>query len=326
MISEQGLDRILGEKGVIAFVSEIHGNIEALEAVSAVIQSYDNLERIVCLGDIVGYGASPNEVVELFRELEQTHTIDYCMGNHDAGALGICKFVDLSNEEDLARLREAFGVETLPQIVRALKEQSPKRFSPVKKLAKDSVDWTSKALTQKNKDFLLERLKESIKLDEETLCVHASPREPIFEYVRDPKFALYAFESTNMNGISVCFIGHTHIPVLWRLRREDRMSFAGSVVVLSKPERIVPRTEPLVLETEEFVYLVNAGSVGQPRDGIPRACFVLYDREAHSLEYVRIPYDIERACHKIISAGLPAELAQRLGMADAEAGVIQPDD
>jgi len=308
---------------MIAVLSEVHGNLEAFEAVSKTLESYDSIQKLVCLGDVLGYGPNPNEVVDLFRRLEERFEIAYCMGNHDAGALGLCEFIDLSDPDDIVIVKTKLGLDSIAQIIRALSDPKNRTFSPVKKTARDSNRWTKATLSDASRQFLAERLKESLKLDETTLCVHGSPRGSVYDYVRDQKYAAKAFESPAMTGISICFVGHTHIPAIWRLRKEDRMSYAGSVILLAPPDRITPGTSPLELDTGRNCYIVNVGAVGQPRDGNPRACFVLYDPDAKTVEYVRVPYDVETTKKKIVSVGLPEELANRLGSADAEPGVVQ---
>jgi len=108
----------------------------------------------------------------------------------------------------------------------------------------------------------------------------------------------------------VCFVGHTHFPVIWRAPRNDRMSYAGNVVLVSEPECLFDTCHKL--DTAQYRYIVNAGAVGQPRDGDARACYVIYDSDADTITYVRLEYEVTKTQQKILRAGLPAQLAERL--------------
>lgn len=228
-----------------AIISDIHGNLEALQATLERIETL-HVGRIVCLGDIVGYGASPNECVELLRERK----IRSVVGNHDKAVTG---------------------------------ELSIESFSIVATLG---VEWTQSVITKSNKEFLKE-LQYTAEIDD-TLFVHSSPDLPqYFRYLftqEDAEGSFHAFDT------SICFIGHTHRPAVFC---EDRVS---SQLVSGKR------------------FIVNVGSVGQPRDGDSRGCFVLFDDETFSIEYVRVEYDVNTAADKIIKAGLPQKLADRLAL------------
>ena len=154
--------------------------------------------------------------------------------------------------------------------------------------AKVSTRWTANQLTNKSKDYLLSL---DFKFSNENfLLVHSSPSDPkswnyiLTEY--DAKQEFKYFEQP------VCFIGHSHFPVIFSKKGFTRKS--------------------KVKLDDSNKYIVNVGSTGQPRDGDARACFCLYDREHKKVEYIRILYDIKTTRDKIVDAGLPMFLADRL--------------
>ncbi|HEY2955306.1 MAG TPA: metallophosphoesterase family protein [Candidatus Eisenbacteria bacterium] len=236
---------------VHAILSDIHGNLEALEAV------LEDLERVkpasvACLGDFVGYGASPNECIERLRP----RLAEAVVGNHDLAAVGRLALNGFHADAAVA------------------------------------ARWTDGALTPENRAYLeslpLERIWHGARL------THAAPAAPAsWRYVlsaRDAKVELAAF------GERVCFIGHTHFPCTFeRDAAELRYS----------------RAEAFPLEPGHR-YLVTVGSVGQPRDGDPRAAYLLYDDEAGLVRHVRREYDVAGAMRRIVEAGLPSFLADRL--------------
>jgi len=236
-------------------LSDIHANLEAHQAVLE--DARGRYDRILCLGDLVGYGADPNAIVEWARE---SATV-IIRGNHDRVNSG-------ADSGDLD------GIES---------------FNPS---AQSSTVWTRNALLPNNRDYL-ERLPRGplpyqgvdlihgSPLDEDDYMVTASDAAPLLAYL----------------GARLTFFGHTHRQGGFRLARR-------SVAALSS-ER------PLEIEPDYF-YLVNPGSVGQPRDGDPRAAYALYSPEEGAVEYRRVAYDVDRAAAKIRAAGLPEFLAARL--------------
>ncbi|MGD9488822.1 MAG: metallophosphoesterase [Calditrichaceae bacterium] len=232
---------------VIAVLSDIHGNLEALETVFRYIDE-NPVDKIYCLGDIVGYGPNPNECVELIRKRSDITL----MGNHDYAALGLAN-IEYFNE-----------------------------------YAKMSTHWTISNLEKENEEFL-RKLPFSHQSDG-IILVHASPANPPYwHYIlsfEEAKNELKAFNE------SICFIGHSHVPVIFSNNRAYKQS-------------------PFRIEQNQK-YIVNVGSVGQPRDGNPKACFVVFDQSAGELEHVRLEYDVEKTYKKIIRAGLPVFLAERL--------------
>lgn len=237
----------------IAIFSDIHGNYHALEAVMDAIAK-EGADMIVCCGDVVGYGARPNECVDAIR----SNSIPVIAGNHDHACLLL---TDISNFNDIA---------------------------------KAAVVWTKQVLTEDNVAFL-RNMPLTIKDEANNVFfVHASPKDP-----GEWNYILTMGEArTNFNYYTeqICFIGHSHQPFI--IENE-----AGNLACPSKPEiDLRPNRR----------YLVNVGSVGQPRDHNPDACYVICDLEAKKLEIKRLKYDIQGAQKAIIDAGLPRELAERL--------------
>ncbi|MGQ0794138.1 MAG: metallophosphoesterase family protein [Deltaproteobacteria bacterium] len=235
-----------------AIISDIHGNLQALEAVLGRIDSL-GADSIICLGDIVGYGASPNECAQIIAG----RGIESILGNHDAVACG---------------------------------RQEADNFTP---MAKRAVLWTRDTLTPETRDFLL-TLPESRHYGE-FMAVHGAISDPNL-YIMTIYEAIWEF--TLMDGTNLCFFGHTHMRITFSRR--------ASVV---KPVR------DMTIELQPGLsYLVNPGSVGQPRDGNPNASFLIYDSAAGRIEYFRVEYDIKTAQRKIIDAALDTRLAERLAL------------
>jgi diadenosine tetraphosphatase ApaH/serine/threonine PP2A family protein phosphatase len=235
-----------------AFFSDIHGNQEALEAVAADFNS-QGVTRSFFLGDAVGYGASPNECLEILAGLTEIRLA----GNHDEAVM---------------------------------KDESPYGFN---EYAKAAVLWTRSVLTDHSRaqiaSFVMEYQAENYRL------VHSSPDRPShWDYILEPFGAELAFAGFTE---PLCLIGHTHQPLIFKKTE------AAPCVPLSKTE--------VILESDGR-YLVNVGSVGQPRDGDPRACYAIYDPDARRLSYRRVSYDIASAQKKIRQANLPSFLATRL--------------
>ena len=233
----------------LAVFSDVHSNLEALHAVLGSCRD-TGADRLLCLGDLVGYGADPNACVELVRQ-------SACLvlaGNHDHAAAGL---------------------------------EAPRYFNP---MALSAILWTSNTLLDCHARYLAALpLSES---EGDAFYTHSSPQNPeAWPYIHIPEEGRAALAFTNAR---ICFVGHSHHPFL--------CSDAGAEVIGEGKADLVP--------TER--YLINTGSVGQPRDGDPRAAFALWDQEAGRLELHRVPYDLETAQHKIRSAGLPELLAERL--------------
>lgn len=238
----------------ILVFSDIHGNLEALAAVLRLAEKR-KIDHYVCLGDLVGYGASPNAVIRAIRRLKPLSLI---RGNHDKAVAG---------------------------------RDSIEAFNPI---AAAAIRWTRKAVTKASHDFL-HALPQGPQIVDGlfTIC-HGSPFDEDF-YV----FGEYdADEAFSYIRTPLAFFGHTHFPFLYVLRQ-------GTLVGTHRDGGEVK------LE-EGASYLVNPGSVGQPRDRNPKASCLIYDTDHRTLRFHRLEYDIAGAQRRIRKAGLPPALADRL--------------
>jgi predicted phosphodiesterase len=238
---------------MIALISDIHSNIEALEAVLDDIKKMD-CETIYCLGDIVGYGPNPTECVDLVMEKSSICT----MGNHD------------------------FGVVKMP-------------FG-FNRFARASIDWTKKILkpgvlsVKKRKVWKWINNLTPTYEEDNILYLHASPLDPIMDYVKESDvedLGLGVGEKIKeiFGKINfLCFIGHTHKPAVIT----DTYQYI-------RPEQLENYT--IQLDTTRK-YLINIGSVGQPRDKINTSCYVLFNGK-DTIQYRRVEYDFEKTIKKI---------------------------
>ncbi len=237
-------------------LSDIHSNLEALEAV---VRDAGPVDQVWCLGDVVGYGPEPNACVQLLRSLSARAIA----GNHDWATLGKLDLQD---------------------------------FNPD---ARDANLWNRKQLTPENLAYL-DALPEMLEEPPFTLA-HGSPRHPIWEYIIYNSTARANFDFFDT---PYCFVGHTHTPIIFRLGQTDD----GTSTVC---EQIAPTPgEPFQLGPQRTI--LNPGSVGQPRDGDPRASYVVLDREALTAEYRRVEYPIEKTQAKMMEHDLPMRLVLRL--------------
>src|SRR5688500_7965102 len=237
-------------------LSDIHANLEALEAVLAAAGDYDH---VLVLGDLVGYGANPDEVIDLIRALPAATLI---RGNHDKVATGLDS-VDGFNH-----------------------------------LARYAIQWTAARLAPENRDWLAALPAGPTAIDQLVEICHGSPFDEDV-YIFDDLDGRRAF---NVMTRPLCLFGHTHVPAAFR--------FDGEMTAIGPPRGDRFR----VTLDEGATYLVNCGAVGQPRDGDPRAAFGILDVSARSLTVMRVQYDLAAAQAKIIEAGLPDVLAQRLAI------------
>lgn len=235
----------------IAIFSDIHGNLHALKAILEEVEKL-KVDRYYCCGDIVGYGANPNECVEILRE----KGCPVVAGNHDHAVL---------LKTDMSYFNE---------------------------VAKAAVLWTKDVLKKENEEFI-----DSLPMtyeDGDFFFVHASPKNPEeWNYILTMGDARLTFQFFNKR---FCFIGHSHQPFV--IENENNSLYCPSKldIVLADSKR----------------YLVNVGSVGQPRDRNPLASYVYCDLDEKVLKVNRIEYDLKGAQKAIINAGLPKELAERL--------------
>jgi diadenosine tetraphosphatase ApaH/serine/threonine PP2A family protein phosphatase len=234
----------------VAVVSDIHGNLHALEAVLESI-ALEAPDELWCLGDLVGYGPRPNRCCAVVAE-----RADACLiGNHDLAVLGR---IDV----------EAFAED-----------------------AAASARWTASVLEPERRAFL-EQLPPSAERAGVGLF-HASPRDPVWEYVLSPGVALAGLAEAEQDLV---LVGHSHVALSFGLGDGRLVTApAGTEVELAGDRR-----------------LLNPGSVGQPRDGDPRAAWLLLDLGAGRAAFRRVPYDVERTQAEIRERGLPEALAVRL--------------
>ena len=245
----------------ILLLSDIHANLEALDACLAGAPSFD---VVVNLGDIVGYGASPNEVTVRSRALGKIAV----RGNHDKAATGL---IDLND------------------------------FNP---MAAAAAIWTRNALTEENLEWLSALPHGPLPLPEfpDVQLVHGSPNDED-EYVVSLGDALAPLISLSS---PLTFFGHTHL--------QGGFFANGSAADGFRPEyRTVGQPESVALQLKASArYLINPGSVGQPRDGDWRAAYALFDTDARVVHFHRTPYNLKSAQDRIFEAKLPARLATRL--------------
>jgi predicted phosphodiesterase len=239
-------------------LTDIHANLEALDAclADAELRGYDD---VLLLGDVVGYGADPNAVVERVRALQPLAMV---RGNHDKVACGL---------------------------------ESAEGFNSV---ARAAARWTTDALSDENRQWVAALPRGPLAVDPDIEICHGSPIDED-EYIFGPSEARVALLTTTR---SICFFGHTHYPAVFQ-------SLNGTM----EGTRVAAAVEPEVTLKVGLKYLVNPGSVGQPRDGDPRAAYAIVDAAAGKIEMVRLPYPIQIAQDKIRKAGLPDPLADRLG-------------
>jgi len=235
----------------IGIISDIHSNIHALEAV---LPKLNGCDEVQCLGDIVGYGAFPNECVERLR----SEGIPSIMGNHDAACVGLL---------------------------------SLGWFNPYAAMA---ARWTIENLGPQNHTYLRELPRS--RRHESFYMVHGSPREPTTEYLTEPSQARASFSLCEEKLI---LVGHTHIPLAFMEREE--------IEAISPVEGM-----PISYAKRRLIY--NPGSVGQPRDGDPRAAYAIVDTSTERIEVFRMEYDVGAAREAIIGAGLPRILGDRLAV------------
>ena len=233
---------------------------------SAVVEAYkrEKIDRYYCLGDVVGYGASPNDVVEKARSLDAI----LVRGNHDRAASG------LSDVED---------------------------FNPV---AGYAAMWTRNELTAENRRWVLQLPTGPIRDAgiPDVIFSHGSPLDED-EYILSEGVARNALERSPAD---ITFFGHTHLQGAVAMRQ-------GAVQIIRPVYLDKESSATFRLELQpQTRYLINPGSVGQPRDTDWRSGFALYDSEQSAVTFYRVPYDVEKAQHRIINAGLPERLAIRL--------------
>ncbi len=242
----------------VAVISDIHSNRQALETVLEAVEAA-GIERIWCLGDMVGYGADPDACTTLVRE-----RCELCLaGNHDLAVLGAI---------DVATFSET---------------------------AATAVAWTRENASAATLEFLREL--DPAGAAEEIGLFHASPRDPIWEYVLSIDQAEAGLDALSQR---VGLIGHSHIALFFTRPLRGRRAYAQGAQAHDGAE----------IEIADGAWLLNPGSVGQPRDADPRAAWLELDLESWTARYHREDYDVAAAAEAILAAGLPSSLAERLGV------------
>jgi len=240
-----------------AIISDIHSNLEALQAVLKKIEA-EKVDKILCLGDIVGYGPNPGECLELVDQ--------YCeiilTGNHD--------FACIENSE----------------------------LFYFNKYATQAIEWTLTVLSDEELQYLA-----GLPLDEKIenyYLVHSNAYDPrSWDYILSLDEAIYNFSKFNEK---ICFIGHSHHPIIYIEYSENNI-LKYNLKTINK-----------IHIEENKRYIINVGSVGQPRDGNPDAAFGIVDTANQVYELKRVNYDISSTYKKMISVDLPQFLADRILM------------
>ena len=238
----------------IAVLSDIHANLAALEAVRSDLPEVD---QVWVLGDIVGYGPEPNEVISTLQEMGARSVL----GNHDGAAIG--------------------GVD-------------PAYFNTD---ARTAIEWTATVIDENSRSYL--GTLPEVRRDGELTAVHGSPRDPIWEYITSRGIAAANAEHFDTR---LCLFGHTHLPIAYRVGADDVDG------VIGLPGEIV--------RLDGARALVNPGSVGQPRDGLPDAAYAVLDTgedpAGDAVSFHRVRYDIDRTQRLMRERGLPSRLVERL--------------
>jgi diadenosine tetraphosphatase ApaH/serine/threonine PP2A family protein phosphatase len=237
----------------IAILSDVHGNLPAFEAVLGDIED-ESVEEVWCLGDLVGYGAQPDDCVQLARD-----RCDLSLaGNHDLVVTGDIPISDFSAS------------------------------------AATAARWTQETIADETLDYL--KGLRPADADRQPALYHASPRDPVWEYVLS---TWQAEENFDVMDARVAAVGHSHV-ALW-FNRDDEGNMSGATAEAGGTQ-----------DLSGGRWLVNPGAVGQPRDGDPRAAWLLLDTSTWTAEWRRVEYPIDEAARAIEDAGLPPVLAERL--------------
>lgn len=242
----------------IGLFADLHSNLEAFEACMAKAEEL-GVNRMVFLGDLVGYNADPVAIIERIAALVDAKKAIAILGNHDEAI-----FTDRSNQMNAS--------------------------------ANAAIEWTKTQLNESHIEFLKNL---PLIVNEEKICfVHASAHNPAdWNYITD---SMSAWRCAQNSGKSYTFVGHAHEQALFY------QSAVGKLIRFAPH----PGDEIPVLQHRQWVSVV--GSLGQPRDGNPEACFAVFEPEAETLTFHREPYDHFSAADKVRHAGLPEDLANRL--------------
>ena len=243
-----------------AVLSDIHANLEALDAVLTDIKEC-NFDRILVLGDLVGYGADPNLVIERIRGIDNPFII---RGNHDKIAAGLGSSHGFNSQ------------------------------------ARAAIEWTAKTLTSENKEFLTALPAGPVIIDSLVEVCHGAPfNEDV--YIFDEAVVKKSLVTSRR---LLCLFGHTHVPAIYE--------FCNQKILYENVSG--PWHQIKITDNNHSNFIVNFGSVGQPRDGDPWAAWGLVDTETGIVTWRRVNYEVKKSQAKILAAGLPPELSQRLAL------------
>jgi predicted phosphodiesterase len=235
-----------------AILSDIHANLEGLIQVLHTLRK-DSIDAYYCLGDIVGYGANPNECIDEIRDVAGVSLA----GNHDWAAAGVMP-LDYFND-----------------------------------LAREAIMWTRGVLTERNSAFLGQL--QLVFSDTVMTMVHGTLIDPgDFHYMFNSGIAR---ENFDVMQTDICFVGHTHV---------------AGVFFQEGPGKVFFNSSPVIRVEKGRKYIVNVGSVGQPRDNNPKAAYCVFDTDTMIVEIKRVTYDTAAASKKISDLGLPRYLAKRI--------------
>lgn len=264
----------------IAVISCIHGNLAALEAVLADIDQ-QGAAQTFCLGDLVGYGPYPNEVVKVIRDRQ----IPSCQGCWDEDIIDGLNACECSYPSLLAEKRGRLAHE-----------------------------WTDAEVTAETREYLAQM---PLALRHENLCfVHGSPQSQ-HEYLLPETSAFLALERVMSTGADVLFCGHTHVPYVRTLsdgQLQIRVVNGDKSTLKSTSKSTLEKSAELHSQTltTPLKRIINAGSVGEPRHGKPQATYVIYDTLSEQTSFREVDYDYAQTCAAIIDKGLPPIFSWRL--------------
>lgn len=236
----------------IGIFSDVHGNSEALESVIKALE-VEKVDRVFCVGDVVGYGPDPDRCVSRVR----SYADRIVAGNHDQATTGQ---ISTANFNVYARV---------------------------------AIEWTQNVVSTETVEHL--RHMPLSHTEGDVMLVHATPENPeAWDYILSVSDAHRSF---GVLHTPICFVGHSHVPVAYMRDLESRVS--------------VREANDVCIEDGKM-YIINVGSVGQPRDGDPRACYGILDMDERRFRLKRLDYPIEAVQKKMRRAGLPAYLIYRL--------------
>jgi len=256
-----------------AILADIHGNLMALDAVLRDIHYRSGMDQIWSLGDIVDYGPEPQKCLERMR---QSGIINIA-GNHEYAIV---------DKMDLSQFQPAVA-----PVTRWTKEQ----------LHDDDI-------------LYLKGLPLTLEILDFTLA-HGSPRDPVWEYILSE---VEAKQNLNHFRTHYCLVGHTHVPLCFqfpkRVETEQENGSPGNSISLSRWEQLIRenRRQENVIQLTDDRFIINPGSVGQPRDNDPRAAYAIFNSQGNTLELRRVEYDIAATQRRMAELNLPEWLSSRL--------------